>query len=118
MMFYVIDRANLPQLPAAPNRLALQAFALALAAAFGLAADFAAEAPRMFRINDSRDIEYFLGAQVLAVIPETLTPAERAHKRRLRLTRGAALLAIAAALAPVLVYLLTQLRVFQILAGK
>jgi hypothetical protein len=117
-MFYVIDKASLPRLPAAPNRLALQAFALTLAAAFGLAISFAVETPRLFKINDSRDVEYFLGAPVLAAIPETLTPAERAHKRRLRLTRGALVAATAAVLAPVLVLLLTYLRVFQIIASK
>src|SRR5262247_114806 len=117
-MFYVIDKANLPGLPAAPNRLMLQVFALAMAAAFGLAVAFAMETPRMFRINDSRDIEYFLGAPVLAVIPESLTPAERAHKRKLRLTRGALVMVMAAVLAPVLVFLLTYLRVFQIIASR
>jgi uncharacterized protein involved in exopolysaccharide biosynthesis len=117
-MFYVIDKANLPRLPAAPNRLLLQVFALAMAAAFGLAVALAIETPRMFRINDSRDVEYFLGAPVLALIPESLTPAERAHKRRLRLTRGALVMAAAVALAPVLVILLTYLRVFQIIASR
>jgi len=117
-MFYVIDKANLPLLPAAPNRLMLQVLALAMAVAFGLAVAFAMETPRMFRINDSRDIEYFLGAPVLAAIPESLTPAERAHKRKLRLTRGALVMVMAAVLAPVLVFLLTYLRVFQIIASR
>jgi uncharacterized protein involved in exopolysaccharide biosynthesis len=117
-MFYVIDKASLPRLPSAPNRLLLQGFALALAAAFGLAVALAIETPRMFRINDSRDVEYFLGAPVLAAIPESLTPAERARKRRLRFTRGALVMAGAVALAPVLVFLLTYLRVFQIIASK
>jgi uncharacterized protein involved in exopolysaccharide biosynthesis len=117
-MFYVIDKASLPRLPAAPNRLALQAFALMLAAAFGLAIAFAVETPRLFKINDSRDVEYFLGAPVLAAIPETLTPTERARKRKLRLTRGALVTATAAVLAPVLVLLLTYLKVFQIIASK
>lgn len=118
MMFYVIDKANLPGLPAAPNRILLQLIALAAAAAFGLAIAFAFETPRLFRINDSRDVEYFLGAPVVAAIPETLTPGERAHKRRLRLTRGASLLALAAVLAPILVFLLTYLKVFQIIASR
>lgn len=117
-MFYVIDKANLPRLPSAPNRLMLQVFALAMAAAFGLAVALAIETPRMFRINDSRDVEYFLGAPVLALIPESLTPVERARKRRLRLSRGALVMAAAVALAPVLVFLLTYLKVFQIIASK
>lgn len=117
-MFHVINKANLPRLPAGPNRFFLQVFALALAVAFGLAVALAIETPRMFRINDSRDIEYFLGAPVLAMIPESLTPSERAHKRRLRLTRGAVIMAMAAVLAPVLVFLLTYLKVFQIIASR
>jgi uncharacterized protein involved in exopolysaccharide biosynthesis len=117
-MFYVIDKASLPRLPSAPNRLLLQVFALAMAMAFGLAVALAIETPRMFRINDSRDIEYFLGAPVLAAIPESLTPAERARKRRLRLTRGALVMAAAVVMAPVLVFLLTYLRVFQIIASR
>jgi hypothetical protein len=96
----------------------MQAFALMLAAAFGLAIALAVETPRLFKINDSRDVEYFLGAPVLAAIPETLTPSERARKRKLRLTRGALVTATAAALAPILVLLLTYLRVFQIIASK
>jgi uncharacterized protein involved in exopolysaccharide biosynthesis len=118
MMFYVIDKANLPQFPAAPNRMLLALIALAAAGAFGLAIAFAAETPRMFMINDSSDVEYFLGAPVLAAIPETLTPTERAGKRKLRLTRNVALLALAAILAPILVILLTYLNVFQIIAGR
>jgi hypothetical protein len=117
-MFYVIDKASLPRLPSAPNRLLLKVFALAMAAAFGLAVALAIETPRMFRINDSRDVEYFLGAPVLAAIPESLTPAERARKRKLRLTRGALVMTAAVALAPVLVFLLTYLRVFQIIASR
>ena len=117
-IFYVIDKANLPRLPSAPNRLLLEVFALAMAVAFGLVVAIAIETPRMFRINDSRDIEYFLGAPVLALIPESLTPAERARKRRLRLTRGALVMTAAVALAPVLVFLLTYFKVFQIIASR
>lgn len=118
MMFYVIDKANMPRLPAAPNRMLLILIALAAAGAFGLAIAFAVETPRMFMINDSSDVEYFLGAPVLAAIPETLTPTERAGKRKLRLTRNVALLALAAILAPILVILLTYLNVFQIIANR
>jgi len=118
MMFYVIDTPNLPKLPTGPNRLTLQLLALGVAIAFGLLIALAVELPRMFTINDDRDIEYFLGAPVLALIPETLTPVERARKRKLRMTRGLLVLTLAVALAPILIMLLTYLRVFQIVAGK
>jgi len=118
MMFYVIDNPNLPRLPSAPNRLTLQLIALGVAILFGLLIALALEIPRLYKINDDRDVEYFLGAPVLAAIPETLTPVERARKRKLRLTRGALTLTLAAALAPILVLLLTYLKIFQVIAGK
>jgi uncharacterized protein involved in exopolysaccharide biosynthesis len=118
MMFYVIDTPNLPRLPVAPNRFTLQIFALGLAIAFGLFIALAVELPRMFKVNDDRDVEYLLGAPVLALIPETLTPIERARKRKLRLTRGLLVLSLAVALAPILVMLLTYLKIFQIVGGK
>ncbi len=117
-MFHVIDAANAPRLPAAPNRLFLQLIALGVAILFGLFVTLAVELPRMFRINDNRDVEYFLGAPVLAAIPESFTPTERARNRKLRLTRGALVVALAVALAPILVMLLDYLKVFQLIAGK
>ncbi|MBO0859535.1 MAG: hypothetical protein J2P21_13835 [Chloracidobacterium sp.] len=117
-MFYVVDRANLPRIPFTPNQVAMQALALALAAIFGLVVALAIETPRMFRINDSRDIEYFLGAPVLAMIPETLTPTERAHKRRLRMTRGALLIVMTAIITVGMVFLLTYSKLFQIIASR
>ncbi|MGH9935399.1 MAG: Wzz/FepE/Etk N-terminal domain-containing protein, partial [Blastocatellia bacterium] len=118
MMFHVIDNPSLPRLPAAPNRFTLQLMALGVAILFGLFIAFVIEIPRMFTINDNRDIEYFLGAPVLAAIPETLTLVERARSRKLRLTRGALVLTLAAALAPILVLLLTYLKIFQVIGGK
>ncbi len=118
MMFHVIDTPNLPRLPVAPNRLALQMIALGVAILFGLLIILALEAPRMFTINDERDIEYFLGAPVIALIPESLTPVERARKRKLRLTRSAIVLTLAVVLAPILIILLTYLKIFHSAGGQ
>ncbi|MGH9768128.1 MAG: hypothetical protein ACREAB_11890, partial [Blastocatellia bacterium] len=118
MMFYVIDTPNLPRLPILPQRLILQLIALAVAILFGLLIALAVELPRMLRINDDRDVEYFLGAPVLALIPESLTPNERARNRKLRLTRGLLILTLAVALAPILILLLTYSKIFQIVAGN
>ncbi len=118
MMFQAIDAPNLPQLPVAPNRILLQLIALALALGFGLVIAFAVELPRMFMINDDRDIEYYLGAPVLALIPETLTPVERSRKRKLRMTRGLLILMLAVALVPAFIVLLNRLQIFQILGNK
>ncbi len=118
MMFQVIDAPNLPQLPVAPNRMLLQLIALSLALGFGLVIAFAIELPRMFMINDDRDIEYYLGAPVLALIPETLTPLERSRRRKVRMTRSLLILMLAAALVPAFILLLNRLQIFQILGGK
>jgi uncharacterized protein involved in exopolysaccharide biosynthesis len=118
LMFQVIDAPNLPQFPAAPNRMILQLLALGLALCFGLAIAFAVEIPRMFMINDDRDIEYYLGAPVLAIIPETLTPIERSRQRKLRVTRALLILMLAAALVPAFILLLNRLQIFQMLGNK
>ena len=118
MMFYVVDIPNLPKLPVAPNRLVLQLIALGVAIVFGLFIAFAIEIPRMFTINDNRDIQYYLGAPVLALIPETLTPFERARRRKLRMTRGLLVLMLAAALTPIFILILNRLQIFQIIGNK
>jgi hypothetical protein len=118
MLFYVIDAPSLPRLPIAPNRLILQLIALGMAIVFGLFIALAVEIPRMFKINDDRDIQYYLGAPVLALIPETLTPIERARRRKLRMTRGLLMLALAAALTPILVLLLTYLPILQTIGAR
>lgn len=118
MMFYVVDAPNLPKLPVAPNRLVLQLIALGVAIVFGLFIALAVEIPRMFTINDDRDIQYYLGAPVLALIPETLTPFERARRRKLRMTRGLLILTLAAVMAPLLMLLINYLQVFQIIGNR
>ena len=47
----------------------------------------------------------------------SITSAPRVN-RSLRLTRGALVMVMAAVMAPVLVFLLTYLKLFQIIAGK
>ncbi len=118
LMAQVIDAPNLPQLPVAPNRMFLKMLALGLAVGFGLLVAFAVEAPRWFMINDDRDVEYYLGAPVLALIPETLTPLERSRRRKLRLTRGLIILAFAAALVPAFIFILNRLQIFQMFGNR
>jgi hypothetical protein len=118
MMYQVVERPNLPQFPASPNKLMLQVLALGLALGLGLLVAFGVEAPKLFLINDEKDIEYYLGAPVLATIPETLTPAERSHKRKIKLTRGVLLLAIVGVLVPVFIVILNLSQIFQLLGNK
>ena len=117
-MYQIVDQPNLPQFPVAPNKLMLQGLALGLSLAFGLLIALGTEAPKWFLINDERDVEYYLGAPVLAAIPETLTPIERSRRRKLKLTRGLLLLILAAALIPAFILLLSRLQVFQLLGSK
>ncbi len=117
-MFRVVDTPNVPEVPVAPNRMMIQLMACGLSLFFGLIVVLAFEFPRLFLINDERDIEYFLGTPVLALIPESTTPIERARQRNLRLTRGLAMLLVAAALVPAIILLLNRLQIFQILGGR
>ncbi len=118
LMYQVTEQPNRPNFPAAPNKLMLMALGLGLALAFGLIVAFGTEVPRFFQINDERDIEYYLGAPVLAAIPETLTPIERSHKRKLKMTRGILVLMLVGALIPTFVVVLNTLKIFQVLGNK
>lgn len=115
--FRVIDPPNFPT-PAGPDRTKLKLIALALALAIGLGAVVIVEVPRLRLIRDQRDAEYHLGAPVVGLIPETLTPEERGHRRRLMLMRRIALLVAAAVAVPLLVMLINQLGVIQLLAFR
>src|SRR5262249_33398768 len=86
-MFQVIDSANVSEKPVAPNRNLLRLLGLGIALGLGLLVAAAREFLRLLMINDDRDVEYYRGAPVLALIPETLTPFERGRRRRLLLLR-------------------------------
>ncbi|MFP5264741.1 MAG: GumC family protein [Blastocatellia bacterium] len=116
--FQVVNRPNLPQSPAAPKRARLAGMALGLALAAGLAAAFVAEAPKLSMIVDDRDVKYYLGVPVVALIPETLTVAERGHTQRDLFKRRLRLLMLGAAALPLLVLLFNSLNIFQILGSK
>lgn len=117
-IFQVIDRPAAAQLPVGPNRRLLQLFALASALGAGLLSVLLVEVPQRFFVNDERDIEYFLGAPVIALIPETLNPVERRYRRRTRIARAILLLLLVAALIPALIAIFNRLPVFQILANR
>jgi hypothetical protein len=116
-IFQVVDRPSKPQFPVAPNKGKLMLFAIGLALAGGLVAVAAIEVPKLSTIYNHRDVEYYLGAPVVAMIPETLTPAESGIKRRLLFIRGLGILLFAVMLVPVLAAVLKKLQIFQIL-GK
>lgn len=116
--FRVVDPPSLPLAPSGPNRNKLKLIALALALAIGLGAALMIEGPRLRLIQDERDAEYFLGAPVVGLIPETLTPEERSRQRRLLLTRRLALLVLAVGSVPLLAILIYQSGVIQQIAFR
>jgi uncharacterized protein involved in exopolysaccharide biosynthesis len=116
--FQIVNQPNLPQSPAAPKRTRLAGMALGLALAAGLAAAFVAEAPKLSMIIDDRDVKYYLGVPVIALIPETFTIAERGQSQRHLFKRRLSFLMIGAAALPLLVLLLNTLNIFQILGSK
>lgn len=117
-MFQVLDPPHMPGTPVAPNRRMLFLFAAVFALSFGLVIILILELPRFFIFSDERDIQYFLGAPVLALIPETVSHSERSRHRRLRWTRNLVLLLFAAAIIPFLIVLIDRMGVFQILGSK
>lgn len=117
-LFQLVDAPAEPQLPVAPNRFKLKMFALALSILVALLIVALIELPRLFRIRDDRDVEYYLDAPVLALIPEVTTPSERTRSQRLLVARGLGVLLLAAILVPSFFVLLSRLQLFQLFAGQ
>jgi uncharacterized protein involved in exopolysaccharide biosynthesis len=117
-LFRVIDNAFLPSKPVAPKRTLLKLIALGLALGLGLLAVAGVEARQFFRILDERDVEYYLGAPVMGLIPETLTPVEHSRARRQKFARVALVVIIAVASVPVFALLLNQSGLFEVLGNK
>jgi uncharacterized protein involved in exopolysaccharide biosynthesis len=117
-MFQVIDAPLAQSAPVGPNRRLLKLFGLGVALALGLLVASAWEIPRLFLIHNDRDVEYYLGTPVLAVIPETLTPPQRARRRVLWGLRWLGLAALLGAMIPTLVIVLDRTQIFQILANR
>src|SRR5262245_2086439 len=114
-MFQVIDSPNVSRNPVAPNRNLLRLLGLGIALGLGLLVAAVREFLRLLMINDDRDVEYYLGAPVLALIPETLTPFERGRRRRLWFLRWLGLALLSAMMIPIFVVVLDRLQIFQIL---
>ena len=117
-LFQVVDQPNLPQSASTPNRRMLMLVGLILALVLALTAAAALEFRRMFALYDQRDVDYYLGVPVLALIPETFTPAERWQSDRVALKRRLTVLVLGVATVPALALLLNSLGVFQLLASK
>ena len=117
-MFQVIDAPLAQPTPVGPNRLLLKLLGLGIALALGLLVASAWEIPRLFRIHNDRDVEYYLGTPVLALIPETLTPFDRRRRRLLWGLRWLGFALLLGAMIPVFVIALDRTQIFQILASR
>jgi uncharacterized protein involved in exopolysaccharide biosynthesis len=117
-IFQVIDAPNVSNSPVAPNRNLLRMLGVGLAFGLGLLLVAAREIPRLLLINNERDVEYYLGTPVLALIPETLTQFERSRRRRLWLMRWVVLTLLAVIMIPVFVIALDRIQIFQILGSR
>jgi hypothetical protein len=114
----VIDAPLAEPAPVAPNRRLLKLIGLGIALVLGLLIASAREIPRLFLIYNDRDVEYYLGIPVLAMIPETLTPGQRSRRRVLWGLRWLGLALLLGAMIPALVIVLDRAQIFQILANR
>ena len=117
-MFQVIDSPDVSRKPVAPQRFLLILLGVGIALGLGLLVTAALEFSRLLMINNDRDVEYYLGAPVLALIPETLTPYERGRRRRLGLLRWLGLGLLSATMIPIFVAVLDHLQIFQLLGSR
>jgi uncharacterized protein involved in exopolysaccharide biosynthesis len=117
-MYQLIDAPLAQSAPVGPNRRLLKLIGLGIALALGLLVASAREIPRLFLIHNDRDVEFYLGTPVLAMIPETLTEPQRARRRVLWGLRWLGLAAFLGAMIPAFVIVLDRTQIFQILANR
>ena len=109
-VFQLVHMPALPRMPVGPNRFKYRMFSLAVALGVALLVAFALEIPKLYAVTDDRDVEYYLGVPVIALIPETVNPAEgRSRKLLLGRAIGALLIAV---LASVVIFLMSSLHLF------
>ena len=101
-----------------PNRLMFMLIGMGIALALGLLAASARQIPRLFQIHNDRDVEYYLGTQVLAAIPEALTSSDRRRRRVLFLLRWLGLTLLLGGMILALVTALDRTQIFQILVNR
>ena len=109
-IFQIVDSPNQPQVPVGPNRFKYKMFALALALGLGLLIAILIEVPRLYSITDDRDVEYYLGVPVIALIPEAVSPVD-GQPRRLLVGKVVGVLILAGVICAALI-LLNYMQVF------
>jgi uncharacterized protein involved in exopolysaccharide biosynthesis len=113
-IFHVVDQPTISEAPVAPDRSLLKIIGMALAMSLGLVSALVLEIPRTVRIQDEKDIEYFLGTPILAAIPETLTAPEGNRTKRLQIAKWIIKLFLVSLLIPLFYLLLKGLGIYQL----
>ena len=114
----VIDAANLPEQPVAPNRPLL--VALGLMAGLGCGVFLAAlfEVPRLLTIQTSEDASHYTGLPVLVTLPNMLTTRERRRKRVRHAAFAFAGFAVAVFSVPALIIVLRLTHIVEMFASR
>jgi len=114
-VFQIVDQPAEPRVPVGPNRLKYKMFALALSLGVALLVAIAIEFPKLYAIRDDRDVEYYLGVRVIALIPETATPTTPQPRRLLPGRATGALPLLIAVVLVSIILLLSYSKVFSTL---
>lgn len=109
-VFQIVDMPAQAQMPIGPNRFKYRMFAAALSLGVALLIAFALEIPKLYSITDDRDVEYYLGVPVIALIPEAASE-NKGRSRQLLLGRIAGGLLIVLLISAVML-LITYSKVF------
>ena len=110
----VVDPANLPSKPVAPQRLVLSGLGIGLGLVVGLLFAGIVEVPKLFTIQTSEDASHYTNLPVLVSVPELLTPQEaRSIPRRRRLLLAAGIVATIISI-PLLALALRLTHVFEV----
>ena len=108
----VIDPANLPEQPVAPNRFLVTVGGFGIGLALGILLALSFELRRLFTIQTIEDAKHYTHLPVLATIPELMTPSEARSLPRRRAFALAAGIAFAIVAVPTLAFVLRFTHLF------
>jgi polysaccharide chain length determinant protein (PEP-CTERM system associated) len=114
----VIDAANLPEKPVAPNRLLLVVLGLVAGLGTGLVLAALFEVPRLLRIQTADDAAHYSGLPILITLPNMWTPREDRRRKLRRAAFAFAGFAAAILAVPALIIILRVTQLVEIFASK